>query len=937
MIRKIFLLISLFLLSINAFSQYSISSTVFDQTNGGAMEAVGIRLMAAKDSAFIKGAQTDDKGDFTLTQIPNGQYILQVSYIGYITQTVNVTVAGKNLSLKAFHLVEDAKMLSEVVVKGTAAQMTVKGDTLEYNAAAFKTNENAVVEDLLKKLPGVEITSDGKIMVNGEEVKKIRVDGKKFFEGDNEMATKNIPADAIEKIQVLDQKSEMAQLTGFEDDDTEKIINLTFKKSRKKGTFGNITAGLGKDICDGEWRYDANGFLNKINGDYQHTITAGANNVNTARSSRGRGGFNMNTGITENQNLGYNLSGVVNPKLDIGGDVSGSHTRNTQENEINKTTYVDSLTYFNNSKYFNVNDMWRTNVRLEADWKPDSANTFIFRPDFNYSRTNINNSNKFSYLTGNDTTSLGKTTNDGINTTYGANMRTTFSHKFDKKGRTFTARADFGFSQTDRQNINIQTNEILTNNNINQQTFNKSSRQNFDVRLSWVEPLWSVNNLLEIVADIEGYFNQSQKKQYQINPADGTYSIFDSKYSNDFRTNFFKQGYSLNYLFTQKLYNLTAGIKIEPSQTFSYGSREYKNSVVNFAPNFRFQYNFEKKKFVRINYRGRTQQPSIDQMQPVKDNSDLMSETVGNPALNPAFSHNLRLMYSAFNQNTFSSFTTMLFANLTQNALLNNTIYDTTGKRYSQTINGKDVLPFMGGANVNFNTPLVKKLLQFNTNTNISFNKQYGYNKRGVIPTDINVDSFPKPDIENLSKSQRFGAGERLALTFTNDFIEIGANGGLQYSNSRSNMNNNKITETYDWTVGGNVVLHLPLKFTLSSDINYTTRAGYSTDFDQKELLWNASLDKEIFKGAAVITLKAFDILQQRLNIRQTIGDNYIQNTKYNTLQSYVMLSFSYKFNRFAGMSSSEANKYSQPQQDRPFGMPPGMPMPRWGGGRPPM
>ncbi|MDR1653184.1 MAG: outer membrane beta-barrel protein [Prevotellaceae bacterium] len=919
MSRKIFLLISLIFFSLNVFSQYSISSSVFDYTNGGAMEGVGVRLLLAKDSAYINGTQTGDKGEFSLPKVPSGHYILEVSFVGYMSQTVNVTVADKNVVLRAFHLVEDVQLLKEVVVKGTAAQMTVKGDTLEYNAAAFKTNENAVVEDLLKKMPGVEITADGKITVNGEEIKNIRIDGKKFFDGDIEMTTKNIPADAIEKVQVLDQKSEMAQLTGFEDGDTERIINLTFKKNRKKGQFGNFTAGAGADVNDGEFRYDANGFLNIVNGDYQQTITAGANNVNTARTSRGRGGFNMNTGITENQNLGYNLSGEVNPKLNIGGDVSASHTRNTQDTENDRTTYLDSATYYNYSKNYSVNNMWRTNVRLEAEWKPDSMNTFLFQPNFNLSKTFTDSSNDFYYLTQNDTTSQGRTVNNGENTAYGANLRTTYNHKFQKKGRTLTARLVLGVNKTDRETINEQTNEILTDNNINQKIFNSTSRQNFDLRMSWVEPLWNVNNLLEIVADIEGNFNKSEKNQYRRDVA-GDYTDLDTAYSNNFRTNFYKEAFELNYRFTQKLYNLTLGMKIEPSQTVSFGAREFQNSVVNFAPNLRFQYNFETKKFVRVDYRGRTSQPSIDQMQPVKDNSNLMSQTVGNPTLNPSFAHNLRLMYSAFNQNTFSSFTMMMFANLTQNALLNNTIYDAAGKRYSQTINAIGVLPFISGANVNFNTPLVKKRLQFNTNTNLMFNRQYGYNARNVKSDEIDINNLKLGD---LSESQNLRLGERLSLTFTNDFIEVGANGGLQYSNAKSNMNvSSGNVETYDWTAGGNVVFHLPKNFTLSSDINYTTRRGYSSEFDQKEVLWNASIDKTLFKGAATLTLKAFDILQQRLNIRQQIGDNYIQNTKYNTLQSYVMLSFSYKFNRFSGMTASEAQEHTQKSEQRP-GQPP--------------
>jgi hypothetical protein len=931
MTRKFFLVLLVIVCPSIISAQYRIQSSVFDATNGGAIEDAGIRLMNAADASYVGGTKTDAKGAFVLEKIPNGKYILEVSFVGYNSITQTITVEDKNLTLKTFRLVENAKLLDEVVVKGTAAQMTVKGDTIEFNANAFKTGENSVVEDLLKKLPGVEITADGKIMVNGEQVTKIRVDGKKFFDGDAEMATKNIPADAIEKIQVLEQKSEMARLTGFEDDETERIINLTFKANRKKGQFGNVTAGAGFDVDDQELRYDGNAFLNIINGEYQSTITGGANNVNTARSSRGRGGFNTNTGITENQNIGLNMSGIVNPKLTLGGDVSGSHTRNHTDTESNRETYLDSLTQYNTSTNRGTNDMWRTNARFEMEWKPDTMNTFLFQPDFNFSHTETNSNNAFKYynidIDGDSTlTSDGKTINNGKSNSYGANLRTTYSHKFAKAGRTLTTRLGFGFTETDRESFNYSERTGLRGDTIDQKIDNISRRQNFDLRLSYVEPLWGVAHLLEIVASVNGNFNKSEKSQYN-NTAPNQYEDFDSIYSNNFRTNYFRESFEVNYRFTQKMYNLTLGLMAEPSQTFSYGTREFENSVVNISPNMRFQYNFEKKKFIRFDYRGRTSQPSIDQMQPVKDNSNLMSETVGNPDLNPSFSHNIRLFYSAFNQKTFSSFTTMFFTNITQNALLNNSIYDETGKRYSQTINATEVLPYSLGGNINFNTPLIQKRLQFNTNSNANFNKRYGYNSRNVS----NVDA-EQLVLGNLSKSQNLGLGERLSLTFTNDFIEVGTNGGLQYSKTESNMNTTgRNTETYDWTVGGNLVLHLPWDFTISSDINYTTRRGYSTDFDQTELLWNASIDKNLMKKKAVLSLRAFDILQRRLNIRQNVGENYIQNTSYNTLQSYIMLSFSYKFNRYSGMSSSEAEqRQGGGRGDNRFGGP-------GGSGRPPM
>jgi len=297
--KKIFLsLLLLVAVGTSAVAQRSVQSTVFDAKNGMPLEMATVRLLKAADSTLVQGAQTNTNGYFSLPGIRPGNYILIVSSVGYVEHRENINMERRDVIVKNIQLKEDAKLLKEVEVKGTAAQLVVKGDTLEYNATAFKVQENAVVEDLLKRLPGVEITSDGKITVNGQEVKRIRVDGKRFFDGDAEMATKNIPAEMIEKIQVLEQKSDMAQLTGFEDGDTERIINLTTKSNRRQGVFGNVAGGLGLDTQQ-EVRYDANANLNIMQGDAQTAIVAGANNLNVSRSRRGRGGWGANNGITE--------------------------------------------------------------------------------------------------------------------------------------------------------------------------------------------------------------------------------------------------------------------------------------------------------------------------------------------------------------------------------------------------------------------------------------------------------------------------------------------------------------------------------------------------------------------------------------------------------------------------------------------------------------
>ncbi len=916
----------LLLLSLAAFAQRTIQSTVFDANNGMPLEMVTVRLLKAADSTLVQGAQTNSNGWFSLQRVNPGKYVLIVSSIGYNDYRENITIERKDIILKNIQLKENVQALKELEVKGTAAQLVVKGDTLEYNATAFKVQENAVVEELLKKMPGLEITTDGKITVNGQEIKKIRVDGKKFFDGDIEMATKNLPAEMIDKIQVLEQKSEMAQLTGFEDEETERIINLTTKSNRRKGVFGNIVGGVGLDT-ENDIRYDGNANINFMDGESQTSLVAGANNVNTARSRRGRGSWGANNGITETQNLGANNNTIVNDRFKIGGDGSFNHSNNFSETNSTKESYLRE-SVFNDSTYnTSVNDSYEANLRLEAEWKPDSLTTIIVQPNINYNYETSGSYRDYIYLQDADTTSYGNARNSGQNNSLSAGLRLIVSRKFPSKpGRTLTANVRSGFSQSENMRYNFSNKMSDTTTVINQFTHNTSDRFSVDARVSFVEPLWNNKNMLEAVLAFSSTTQNSIKDQYASldnlafynkNPED--YTIYVDEYSNTFRNRFLQETLELNYRFTEKDYNLTLGMKAEPSQTLSQtyykngNVRDVENNVINFAPNGRFQYNFRKKEFIRVDYRGYTRQPSINQMQPVKNNEDLMRETVGNPALNPSFSNYLRLMYSTFNDQTFSSFSTWLSGDFVKDELVTNRIYDKSGKQYTQTVNSGEKPVALNG-NIMFNTPIIQKRLHFNTSTNIGYNTDYGYTSKGLDVGTIDVDNLTLGD---LSYTRRYSAQEQLSLTFTHDVIELGGRGVFRYSNSLNNLSN-KLTETYNWTLRGNIVLRLPYDVTLNSDINYSNRLGYS-NFDQSELLWNASIDKSLFKNKGVLSVKWFDILHQQLNIRQTVGDNSVTFARYNTLTSYFIVSFSYRIRQFGGRST----EFDSRMRDSQFG--PGM------------
>ncbi len=930
----------LLLVSLAAIAQRTVQSSVFDANNGMPLEMVTVRLLKASDSTLVQGAQTNSNGWFSLQRINPGKYVLIVSSVGYNDYRENILVERKDIILKNIQLKENVQALKELEVKGTAAQLVVKGDTLEYNATAFKVQENAVVEELLKKLPGVEVTNEGKITVNGQEINKIRVDGKKFFDGDIEMATKNLPAEMIDKIQVLEQKSEMAQLTGFEDDETERIINFTTKSNRRKGVFGNVVGGAGLDT-ESQIRYDANANINFMDGDSQTSLVAGANNVNTARSRRGRGSWGANNGITETQNIGLNNNTIVNPKFKFGGDGSFNHSNNFSETNSTKESYLRG-SVFNDSTYNTaVNDNYEANIRLEGEWKPDSLTTIIIQPNMNYN-TGISQSYRdYVYLQDQDTTSYGDARNAGSSQSVSGGLRLIVNRKFlSKPGRSLTANVSSGFSQSESRYFNFSNKKSDTTTLINQYTHNTSDRFNVDARISFVEPLWNNKNVLETVLAFSSTSQNSIKDQYASdnlaafdnrNPDD--YDLFVEDYSNNFENSFYRETMELNYRYTEKNYNLMLGMKAEPSQTYSrtyYKSgdvRKVDNEVINFAPNGRFQYNFGKKEFLRVDYRGNTRQPSVNQMQPVKNNEDLMRETVGNPALNPSFSNYLRLMYSNFNDQSFSSFSTWFSGNIVKDELVTNRIYDSSGKQYTQTVNS-DELPVSLNGNVMFNTPIIQKRLHFNTSTNLGYNTNYGYTRKNM---NENIDSLiaaANLPLGDLSFTRRYNFQEQLSLTFTHDMIELGARGLFRYSNTLNNLNN-KLTETYDWTFTGNAVFRLPYDVTLNTDINYTNRLGYS-NFDQQEIIWNASIDKSILKNKGVLSLKWYDILKQQLNIRQSVGDNSVSFTRYNTLTSYVMLSFSYRIRQFNGGTSESDFRYGR---NRDFGP---APRPEGGGYRRP-
>lgn len=899
-----------FLFSISVFSQHTLRGKVVNKNTDEIVEMATVRLLHVNDSSLAHGVQSNLEGQFLIPDIKQNEYILKISSIGYTDYVQNVRVVSDS-TLNNIYLSEDVQLLSELEVVGVATQMLVKGDTLEYNATTFKTAENAVVEELLGKMPGIEITSEGKIYVNGEEVKKIRIDGKKFFGGDLQMATKNIPAEMIEKVQVMDENSEMAKLTGMKDDDDTKIINLTLKPDRKKGYFGNHTGGAGIDLkklgglnnAKQEGRYDVNSFNNFMLGESQTSLVLGANNANNARSTKGRSNISSNNGITSTQNIGFNTNVEVNEKLKILGELTGNHSNNITNTQSNKQSYSAKKNFTNYDDRKSFTDNYDMAARAEIEFKTDSFRTFFFQPNFSYQYGLSDNTNNYDYFTDTTQTTQGHALTMRTNDRISGGLNFIYNQKLKKKGRAFTVRAGASMTETNSDALNQSERNILLSgkqNKIDQKVINTSFSHNYNLRVSYVEPIIVDKHFLEVAANLQYSNRTSEKAQYKFDTLQtNDYSIFDAAYSNRYQNYFFNERMELNYRIRDPKYDMMFGFRANPSQTFSttiYGDNtadSITNKVWNYTPIAYIRYKFNKRKFIRFDYRGLTKPPSIWQLEPSKNNSNPMLEVVGNSDLQPAFIQNFKVLYNQFNSKRFSSFSIGIQGQMVKDALVQNTIFDETGKQYRQTINS-EIMPYSLNGSLMYNTPIIKKRLHFNTHTSVNYNRLIGYTLKDLPESEgdslFQINQLP---LGHLSTNRNLRIKENLSITFTHDVLELGLNANASYSITDNNLND-KESETFDWNTRGHLLLKLPWKMSIGTNVAYLTRYGYDMD-DNDELIWNFSIDQTCFKRRGVFTLSVFDILNQKKNVKQVIGDNFIRYDTYNTLPTYAMLTFAYR------------------------------------------
>ena len=672
---KCLLMLLMILFSPMAFAQQSgvnVTGSVVEQGSDTPIEQATVRLLNVKDSAMVRGVVSARNGSFTLKNVKKGSYLLHITFIGYdpLYQPLQITGKKNPVNVGKLELSDGAIELGEAVVIGKAPEVTVRNDTVEYNADSYKVTEGSVLEDLLKKMPGVEVDSEGKITVNGKEVKKVMVDGKEFFSDDPKVASKNLPAKMIDKLQVLDKKSDMAQMTGFDDGEEETVINLTVKPGMKQGWFGNAYGGYGsKD------RYEGNAMVNRFVNNDQITFMGGANNTNnmgfsdlasTMFSGMGggggrRGGFGAGSGITSSGNAGLNFSKEFKPdKLTLGGNTRYSHSDNDARSKSDRQNILpgDSSSYDNSEAMSRTkSDNFGVDFRLE--WKPDTMTQLIFRPSFSFSHSmNDNFSDATTLDNERDTVNTNKSSNYSESNGYNLNASIDFSRKLNNKGRVFSATLSGGNSDSYSDGMNrsdivyFNQTDALKNSIIDQRSRYDNKGFNYRAYVSWVEPIGH-NNFIQATYSISQRKQEALKNVYNQD-ADGIYNVLDSAYSQSYRNNFISQRASLSFKSQRAKFNYTIGLNLDPSYSSSENFvgdttlSKITRKVVNLSPMAQFNYMFDKRTNLRIMYNGRTSQPSMTQLQPVADISDPTNITIGNPDLNPRYTNNVFIRFQQF-------------------------------------------------------------------------------------------------------------------------------------------------------------------------------------------------------------------------------------------------------------------------------------------------
>ncbi|MCD8318525.1 MAG: TonB-dependent receptor [Paraprevotella sp.] len=957
----------------------TVSGVVAEEDTNEPVFAASVVLLNA-DSTLVTGCSSKMDGKFSIPAVKPGKYLFRITYVGFkpYYKNLQLTASHPSLAMGTVKLEANAVMLKAAEVTARQAQVEMKADTFVYNAGAYRVPEGSALEELVKKLPGAEVSDDGTIKINGKEVKKIMIDGKEFFDTDTKIAMKNLPTNMVEIIKAYDRQSDYTRMTGIDDGEEETVLDLSVKKDMKKGWISDIDLGYGtKD------RYTGRMMVNRFTDKLRLTVLGSANNMNDRGfpGSGGFGGFGGGGGLVASKMAGMDFNWENGKqvreagRLRIGGNVRYSNRSTDALSTTNSETFLNTgaNSSFDNSKNLNRSGNTDVSSNFRFEWSPDTMTRVMFFPNFSYSKNYRNGES--SSVTFNDDPYARMTDpltqyEDYVKDSIVVNDNKRWSHsdgnsysfdgtlmanrRLNNKGRNLSLRLQGGYSDSQSNSHNISdVNYFLRrddagnpgNDYTRRYSTNPSKSYNASANLSYSEPLFA-GAYLQFSYRYQYRYTDSDRSMYEFS------DLIDSLWQNqgiDYRDNIaylpgidvlgayidtqnsqyatykeHNQDATVMFRYSKEKIRLNAGVSLQPQKTFmdyQKGSLDTTvvRNVMNWAPRVDFRYKFSDTGQLRFRYNGRSAQPSMTNLLDVTDDSDPLNVSKGNPGLKPSWTNSMSLFYNNYVTDKQRGWMVNANMSMTNNSISTAVLYDeSSGQRTTMPINING--NWNSNVDVMFNTAMgAKKYFNFFTFTN------YGYtNAVGYISSDSQIGGgdITSDQIVNLSQkstTRTTNLGERMNLNFRNDLLEVGVNGNINYQHARNALQTNANMDTYTFSYGGNVIVNFPWNMSLATNIGENCRRGYDdASMNTNELIWNAQLSQSFLKqNAATVSVQWYDILHEMSNISRSLTATQRTDTWTNAINSYVMVHFIYRLNL---MGSREARASMGRPGDDGFG-----------------
>lgn len=948
------------LITTSTFAQ-NITGTLTDRDTKEPIMQCTVQLLSAKDSSFVGGTLSDEKGQFTVKAPAAGNYLLKITSVGYKAYNKKLTIAeDKDMPLGNIVMGSDAVMLKGATITGQANKVTLKEDTFIYNAAAYRTPEGSTIEELVKRIPGAQLSEDGKITINGKEVKKILVDGKEFMTGDTKTALKNLPTSIVDRIKSYDQKSDLSRVTGIDDGEEETVLDFGIKPGMNRGMFSNIDAAVGTQS-----RYSARGMGAYFNDHNRFMAFANANNTNDMGfpGGGGRGFFGGGRqGLNASKMLGLNYNYEIVDKIKLDASLRWNHSDGDTWSKSSTENFVSRAGAFSNSLNQNYSRSNSVNGNIRFEWQPDTMTNILFRPSFTWSdndgvtssRSASFNENPYLYVVdplaaesitkmAADSLMVNSRENSGLSYGNNKNLSGTLqlNRKLSSNGRNVTFRLQGNYGKNDSKSLslsNVHLYQLLnaagmdSTYQTNRWNLTPTTNYGYSAQFTYSEPLWRAT-FLQFSYQFQYKYSKSDRSTYDFSNLGEnffaniplTYGGWDAylnrlnnpieSYKDDDLSRFSEYK---NYIHELQLmlrivrpnYNFNVGVMLQPQK--SKYVQDYKGlhvdttrTVTNFTPTLDFRYRFSKVSNLRINYRGTTSQPSMTDLLDITDDSDPLNISKGNPGLKPSFTNSFRLFYNNYFEKKQRAIMTFVNYSNTSNSISNKVTYDEkTGGRTTRPENINGNWNAMGA--FMFNTAIDSAgYFNVNTFTNANYNNYVAY---------LALDN-QQSSVKNTTRSTSIG--ERLEASYRRTMFEFSIDGSFTYTHSRNQLQSQSNLDTWQFAYGASANVTLPWGMTIATDLHENSRRGYADNsMNTNELVWNAQIAQSFLKGSPLtVSLQFYDILKNQSNFSRSISAISRQDTEYNSVNSYAMLHVIYRVNLFG-----DKNSRRQMREQRPGG-----------------